>query len=140
MNVDSSIKLVQIVRAALIVSIALYLLIGEQAARRGPGASSSFYLAFTVIAISTIMAIMAVRRVLVLRAERTLATQPLDAAARQRWRAGYIVTYALSETVALYGFVLRMMGFSLSQVLPFYAVSLILMMFFSPRRPVSEIG
>ncbi len=137
---DAAIKSIQIIRAALIICIAFYLFVGEEVSRRTSGlASQTLYFAFTAFAISTIVAIVVLRRVMVLRAEKGLATQPLNSVLLQRWRAGYIFTYALSEAVALYGLVLRLTGFTLSQVLPFYAVSLILMIFFSPRRPINQI-
>ena len=44
-----------------------------------------------------------------------------------------MITYALCEAVALYGFILRIMGFSFRSVAPFYLASIILMIFFAPR-------
>ena len=138
---DATVKLIQIVRAALIFSIALYLLVGEQLAHRKiPAPDPVLYFALTGVAISTVVAIAVLRRVLVQRSERLLIKEPTNPAAMMRWRAGYIFTYALSESVALCGLVLRILGFDLIQILPFYAVALILMMFFNPRRPATEMG
>jgi cytochrome b561 len=138
---NTAIKLAQAVRAALIAGIALYLLVGERVARGAArGANPDLYLAMTIVAIFTVVAITVLRRVMVLRAERSLTVQPENAAALHRWRAGYLFTYVLSEAVALYGVMLRTAGFTLYQVLPFYAVAFILLIFFSPRRPVKEIG
>jgi F0F1-type ATP synthase membrane subunit c/vacuolar-type H+-ATPase subunit K len=81
-----------------------------------------------------------VRRLFVLRAEVTLAAQPEDATALNRWRAGYIITYALCEAMALFGLVLRVLGFTLSEVTPFYLVGFVLILVFTPRRPPAEIS
>jgi hypothetical protein len=84
--------------------------------------------------------ILVVRRTLVLQSAVALATRPNDVAALNRWRAGHIMTYALSEAIAIFGFALRIMGFSLSQVASFYIAGFILLLFFGPRRPVREIA
>jgi hypothetical protein len=128
-------KLLQTVRIALLVSIALYVFIGERIEQSRSGVPDrNFYFAITLFAITTVGMIFAVWRMFVLRSEATLADQPDDAAALKRWRTGHIFTYALCEIVALFGFVLRFMGFTLSEVVPFYIVGIALMLLFSPRR------
>ena len=78
------------------------------------------------------------RRKLVLGSELMLATQPDDRGALGRWRAGYIITWALCESIVLYGLALRFMGFTFVQVLPFLGAGFVLMLFFSPRKPVES--
>lgn len=134
-------KTVQMIRIALLVSIALYVLIGERVGQttvRAP--NRNLYFVLTLVAITTVGMIFAVRRLFVLRSEATLAAQTLaaqaeDTAALNRWRSGYIITYALSEAVAVFGLVLRIQGCTLSQVAPFYLVGFVLMLLFGPRRP-----
>ena len=79
--------------------------------------------------------ILLVRRTLILQFEATLRTSPTDVGTLNRWRSSYIVTYALSESLALFGLILRFMGFNLVQVVPFYLAGFILMLFFGPRQP-----
>jgi hypothetical protein len=132
-------KLLQAVRVALLVSIALYVFIGE---RMGESTAAvpdrNFYFAITLVAITTVGMTFAVRRLFVLRSEVMLAEHPEDPAALKRWRTGYIITYTLCETVALFGFVLRFVGFTLSEVTPFYLVGFVLMLLFAPRRASSR--
>jgi F0F1-type ATP synthase membrane subunit c/vacuolar-type H+-ATPase subunit K len=129
-------KLLQTVRIALLVSIALYVFIGERIGRSTQSTPDrNVYFAITLFAITTVGMTFAVWRLFVLRSEVILADQPEDTAALKRWRTGYIITYTLCETVALFGFVLRFMGFTLSEVAPFYVVGFALMLLFSPRRP-----
>jgi hypothetical protein len=129
-------KLLQTVRIALLVSIALYVFVGERIERSTQSAPDrNFYFAITLFAITTVGMTFAVWRLFVLRSEVILANQPEDTAALKRWRTGYIITYTLCETVALFGFVLRFMGFTLSEVAPFYVVGFALLLLFSPRRP-----
>jgi hypothetical protein len=46
-------------------------------------------------------------------------------------------TYTLCEALALLGLVLRFLGFSFQQSLPFYIASFVLLLFFGPREPIS---
>jgi F0F1-type ATP synthase membrane subunit c/vacuolar-type H+-ATPase subunit K len=132
-------KTVQMFRIALLVSIALYVYIGEvYSGERGgqsmaPDPNRNLYFLLTLVALTTVGMIFAVRRLFVLPSETKLAAAPEDAAALNRWRSGYIVTYALSEALALFGLVLRILGFTFSQVLPFYVVGFVLMLLFAPR-------
>ena len=47
-----------------------------------------------------------------------------------RWRVGYVVIYALSLSIALYGLVLPFMGFPMSAVAPFLLAGFALILFF----------
>jgi hypothetical protein len=138
---DAAIKILQTVRFALMLSVVLYVFVGETVAPNARTApNSAFYFAITLVAIVMVGMIVVTRRLLVRRSEELLAAEPSDSAALMRWRAGYIVTYAMSEALALLGFVLRILGFTLSQVAPFYIAGFALMLFFGPRRPFNEIG
>jgi hypothetical protein len=129
---------VQIIRIALLVSIAFCVVVGERAAL-GTAAvpNRNFYFVLTLVALTTVGMAFAVWRLFVLRSEALLAAQPDEGATLGRWRSGFIITYGLSEAVALFGLVLRIMGFSLSEVAPFYLVGFVLLLLFSPRRTKS---
>ena len=118
----------------------LYVFVGEQVPHPPKPTNVVFYYAMTFMAIAMIAAIFILHRIMVTGAEQTLGQNADDFASLYRWRAGYIVTYALCEAIALYGFVLRFVGFSLSQVAPFYLAGFVLILFFGPRRPSTEIG
>ncbi len=135
---NTSLKLLRMVWGALLVSILLYVLIGERAAHSRATLDPTMFRAIALVAILTVAILFMVRRVVVLRALRTLAGASNDSAALLRWRGGCIATFALCEAVALYGFVLRMQGFTLSQVAPFYISGMVLMVYFGPRRPASN--
>jgi FtsH-binding integral membrane protein len=136
---ESSLKALQVVRMAMLVSIVFYILIALLAPSAARPSPIVFY-AVTLMAISLVVVLFVTRRILVLRMETVLATQPQDERALARWRTGCIVTYCLSEAVALYGLVLHFLGFTLSEVAPFYLGGFILLLFFGPRRPPNGIG
>ena len=129
-------KTVQMIRIALLVSIALYVLVGERVGQQ-LAPDRNIYFVLTLVAITTVGIIFAVWRLFVLRSEATLAAQPEDVVALNRWRSGYMIAYALCEAVALFGLVLRILGFTLSEVAPFYLVGFVLLLLFGPRRPSS---
>lgn len=134
-------KTVGIVRIALLASIALYVFVGERVGKSLTSPPNrDLYFVLTLVALTTVGMIFAVWRLFVLRSEATLAVQPDDAAALNRWRSGYIIVYALSEAVALIGLLLRILGFTLSQVAPFYLVGFVLMLLFGTSRPSREIS
>ena len=89
--------------------------------------------ALTVVAVSVVILIFVMRRIQVFPAEAILQSQPEDAKALGRLRQGYLVTYALSLSIAMYGVVLHFVGFSISQIAPFFIAGFALIVFFGPR-------
>ncbi|HMC74261.1 MAG TPA: hypothetical protein VKG87_08160 [Terriglobales bacterium] len=122
------------IRAALIFAIAAYMFIGEKLAtgKAGP-ANTMLFQILAIIAVLNVVVILIIRRNMVRPSLAGLASNAGDGVALNRWRVGYVITYALCEAVALYGFILRIMGFSFRSVAPFYLASIILMIFFAPR-------
>ena len=133
-------KFLRTVQLAMLVSIGLYAFI---AARYGPASravSVAFVYAITAMAAFMVAAILLVRRTILQPARRILAEDPENAAALNRWRIAYILIFALSEAVALYGIVLRFVGAGFQQVVLFLLAGFVLMLSFGPRRPSNAIG
>jgi hypothetical protein len=137
---ESSLTLLRTVQVAMLISIGLYAFMAQG---YGPAPREvSLALIYTMAALAVFMigAILVVRGIFVKPAERALQENPENAVALNRWRAGYIVSFALSEAVALYGVLLRFVGLRFSQVVPFFVAGFILMLFFGPRRLSNAIG
>jgi hypothetical protein len=90
----------------------------------------------SLVAASEVIVIVLLRRKLVVPALTLLGTQPDDPSALARWQSGYIATWALSVCIALYGLVLRYLGFDFRQLLPFFIAGCALMVFYTPCPPV----
>jgi fatty acid desaturase len=129
-------RVLQIVRIVMLVSIVCYAFIGERLGQ-SVAPDRNLYFAITLVAITTVGIIFAVRRLFILRAEATLVSEPENAEALTRWRTGHLAIYALCESVALFGLVLRILGFNLSEVTPFYLAGFALILLFGPRKPSS---
>lgn len=134
--VETAIKIVRLLQIAMLLSVAMLVVVGEMVGSIPRLNNPTLFYALSLATITIVGVILVVRRTLVLQSAVTLAARPNDVATLNRWRAGYIMTYALSEAVAMFGLVLRLIGFSLSQVASFYIAGFILLLFFGPRRPL----
>jgi len=135
----SAVRVLRTIQIAMLVSIALYGFVGERIPAAGKPDPALFYV-LSLVSITVVGIILVVRRTLVLQSEETLRPANPDAATLSRWRSGYIATYALSEALALFGLILRAMGFTLGQVAPFYLAGFILILFFGPRQPSNQLS
>jgi hypothetical protein len=133
--VESAIKIVRLIQIAMLLSIAILVVAGETVGSIPRLSNPTLFYALSLATITIVGVILVVRRTLVMQSASTLASRPNDVPTLNRWRTGYIMTYALSEAIAMFGLVLRLIGFSLSQVASFYIAGFILLLFFGPRRP-----
>jgi hypothetical protein len=129
-----ALRTVRLIQIAMLVSIGIYAVVGEIAGARLTTDAKTLY-AISFASISLVGAILVVRKTLVLQSEEELKAKPGDPVVLARWKTGYIVSYALCEALALFGLLLRFMGFSLAQVWPYYAGALVLLLLFWPRLP-----
>jgi len=121
----------------MLVSIGIYAVVGEVAGARLTTDAKTLY-AISFASISLVGAILVVRKTMVLQSEAELRQKPGDPVAVARWKTGYLVTYALCEALALFGLALRVMGFTFTQVWPYYVGALVLLLLFWPRLPQAQ--
>jgi len=130
-------KLIQVIRFALAGAVVMYLfMILRIPATAKPNLLLLRGLGF--LAIVDVILVFVIRRILVFPAEAVLQNQPQDTKALARWKAGYIVAYAVSMSIALYGLVLHFFGFPLGQVVPLLLASFALFVFLGPKAMASE--
>jgi len=134
---ENAVKIVRLIQIAMLLSVGMFVLAGEMVGSIPRLSNPTLFYALSLATITIVGVILVVRRTLVLQSAATLAARPNDVATLNRWRAGYVMTYALSEAIAMFGLVLRLIGFTLSQVAYFYIAGFILLLFFGPRRPVT---
>lgn len=130
-----SLKTLRTMQWSMLVSILLYVAVGEILGPRIRHIDTGLSYVFSTLAVGIVGTIFVVRRTLVLRAASTLAMQPEDDISLSQWKTGYITTYALCEALALFGLVLRFRGSGLQQSLLFYIGGFVLLFFFRPRPP-----
>jgi hypothetical protein len=121
-------------RIGMLVSISIYALLIKQFPSSSH-ANPVVYYVIVLVAVWIVVGLQRFRRRLVKRSEGVLATSPEDPVAQRQWRTGYLLTYAFSEAIALYGVLLHFLGFRMAQVAPFLVAGAILILFYSPHRP-----
>jgi hypothetical protein len=132
-----TVRRLRVVQWTMLGSIVLYAVVGKIISFATHPADSSLSYVFTTAGVALVGMIFVVRRTLVLRPAEDLSSRPDDSISLSHWKSGYIATYALCEALALLGLVLRFLGFSFQQSLPFYVASFVLLLFFGPRKPIS---
>ena len=138
---DSAVRVLRALQVALLVSILLYLVLAMRLPTPTPAGTAPVVLAaLGFLAVMNVGIIFVLRRVLVRRSEAILGNNPEDRLALMHWRGGHIATYAVAESIALFGLILRFVGFTVPQVGPFFLAGFILLLFLGPRRPVNAIG
>jgi hypothetical protein len=133
----STVRRLRALRLAMLGSILLYAVLGEVLGSRTRVVDPSLSYVFTTAGVAIVGVIFVVRRTLVMRSAESLASRPDDSLSLGHWKSGYVTTYALCEGLALFGWILRLMGCSFQQSLPFYIGGFVLLFFFGPREPVS---
>jgi hypothetical protein len=82
----------------------------------------------------------ALRRFFAARLLAALSANLEDTAALVQWRASYVISYAVSESIAIYGLLLHFLGFSMKQVAPFLIAGFLLILFLAPSLPKPDIS
>jgi hypothetical protein len=132
-----ALKTLRMVQWAMLASIALYAIVGQIVGPAPHGVDSTLSYLFATLSVAIVGAIFVVRRTLVLRAGESLATQPEDSLSLNHWRTGYIATYVLCESLALFGLILRFRGSPVEASVYYYLGGFILLLFFWPRQPAA---
>jgi hypothetical protein len=134
-------RTVRLVQIAMLVSIVLYVLVGETVAGRlNREPANTLFHALSIVSISLAGATVVVRRTLVLPSEEQLKLRSDDNLAIRRWTTGYIFLYALCEVLGLFGFILRMDGFPFANVWGFYLGAFLLLLLYAPRASSAELS
>lgn len=131
---DATRRFIQTVRSLLGGAVVIYVFVILRIPSSSSTASPAILRALTAVAVIEIIILFALRKFQVLPVEAWLAQQPQDSKALVRLRQGYLVTYSLSLSVALYGLVLHFLGFSVSQVAPFFVAGFMLIALLGPKR------
>ena len=137
-GVSNALKLLRTLQLTLLGSIVLYAIVGEVVGPLRGSANPTLSYVLTTVGVAVVGMILVVRRTLVLRSATALAERPEDSLTLNHWKTGYIATYALCETLALFGLILRFMGFGFQQSVPFYAGGFVLLFFFGPKAPSQQ--
>lgn len=131
---DNQLRQLSLIRICLLLSIPVYVFL----ATRAPARATPQPLLFNVIAVVALLEAAAaffLRGKLISDAESTWRENPNTKSALARWFTANIAPWAMCLSIAIYGIVLRYLGYSFRSVAPFFVAGAVLMFCFPPRRP-----
>jgi hypothetical protein len=127
----------RILHSVFLLTVLLLAYAAEQMARTITGYSETYLGLIICLAILNGLQADYFRRKRLFPALEKLRRDPNDSSALQQWRRSITVNLALTEEIALYGFMLRFMGASRRVSWPFFVSALILMMLWRPQLELS---
>ncbi len=132
----SRLRMLRLAQWALIAAVLMFVRVGELAGGPGSNDWTWKHTLVTGFALWAVWGGFRFRRRMVNRSKSTLAKDASDLRAAKQWQAGQLVALAAAENIALWGLLIRAaVGGALWQASLFYAVSLALLLLWTPRLP-----
>ena len=94
---DASIRMLRILQIAMLVSIALYILVGERVGSVRQLSDPTIFYVLSMVTVTIVGVILVVRRTLVAHSAGILRDRPNDGTTLGRWRAGYVMLPAANN-------------------------------------------
>lgn len=132
-DIPGALRRLHTIQLAFLVSVGLYIYVGEIVRLVVP--PKNFVPMAAIAAGATVAGLWVVHRRMLEPARQRLREDPGNAFALKRWRDSYLILFSFCEALVLYGFMVRMLGGSLAQAVPFYACAVLAFVIFTPRRP-----
>jgi hypothetical protein len=133
-----TLKLVRMVWFWMIASIPVLVCLPELSGAPIRRQSRFFLQAISGMSILCAGGWLVLRRKYVVEGTRQLSNDRSDSRALRRWQTGQIISFAMSEAIAMYGLNLRYRGLTFSEAATFYIAGLLLMIFSFPRSPIED--
>lgn len=130
---QEAVKAARTLHGAFLISIPIYAAVGEFFGQTGAGPGKIIRGVLIAVSLMNVGIAQLFSRRIVTAAEETLARNSSDGTALGRWRQGHLITFALCESVALFGFAFRMLGGDLLQAAPLYVLAFALLLVWAPR-------
>jgi len=125
----------RLVHVAFFVSWFLFIFVIETAQpTRIANASMIIPAALGLIGFSEIGVGFFLRSKFIREAETVLRTEPENQAAKLKWRTGNFLSFCFAETITLFGVVLKFLGFGWNIAGIFFAVGMLLLILWTPRK------
>jgi F0F1-type ATP synthase membrane subunit c/vacuolar-type H+-ATPase subunit K len=134
---NPAIRVVRILQCAIIVSVLLFYYVLHVTHPAPQSVNANFQLAVVCCAIASAMAGFIMQRAIKNAPDRPNASGQ-KSTPRGRWLSGHVIRFATAESVALFGFVLGMMGSTSNVVIALFAGSLLLLVFWQPGEVPTE--
>jgi hypothetical protein len=136
---NPAIYTLRVMQCAMIVSVLLYIFVLHTLHPAAHAVNPSLQLAIVLCAIASAL-LGFIGQAAFRRAPSRMYSNPAGATLRGRWFAGHIIRFATAESVALFGFALRMMGSTSILVAVLFGGGLLLLLLWQPGScpPLNE--
>lgn len=131
---ENRLKQLPLIRLLLLLSVPVYIFLSMRAPVQ-PLPDPLLFRAIAFLAIAEAGVAFFLRARLISAAETAWQEVPETKAALARWLNANIVPWAMCLSIAMYGMVLRYVGYTFRSVTPFFLAGVLLMLCFPPRRP-----
>ena len=132
--INTALRQLRIIWLAMLVAVGAYSFLSFHADIHS-APQPIIFRAIALVAVSEVLLLFFFRRRFVLQNAQLLASGTENASALTQWRTAYIIVWAMSLSIGLYGLVLRYVGFDFRQVSIFFIAGGALMLLFAPRSP-----
>jgi F0F1-type ATP synthase membrane subunit c/vacuolar-type H+-ATPase subunit K len=140
LEIDKCMMTLKIIWAAIMMSLAVYLVVGRLVAPNMPSTMSNesfgmLRMALIALAIATLIAARFVKKLILSGGNRSAGPlQARPASANQKYTSAVIASLAMSESVGVYGLVLFLLGKEATDLYLLLGVSAAAMVYYRPRR------
>jgi hypothetical protein len=121
----------RIMQIAFVVSVLMFIFVLHTIHPAPHPVNASLQWAIVIVAIASAWTGFTMQR-MVLNAPDRPSSMGQSSTPRGRWLTGHVIRFATAESVALFGFVLCMMGSTSNLVIVLFAGSLLLLLFWQP--------
>lgn len=139
-TISTSFRTVLIMHRVMLAAAIFYAFLAERLAKSASVLPLSMAFSFGIVGIVVALVAFSFRMKMLFPAIEALRRNPQDAQALFRWRQAHILIMVLLLSVALFGFSLRFIGGSFWAVLPFYFVSVALLLLWAPNEMTPTNG
>jgi hypothetical protein len=128
---NPAIRVVRILQIAVIISVLLFMYVLHTIHPEPQSVNAAFQWSVVCCAVGSALAGFIMQRAILNAPDRPNSLGQTSTP-QGRWFTGHIIRFATAESVALFGFVLRMMGSYSNVVTALFAGSLLLLLFWQP--------
>jgi hypothetical protein len=130
---NASVRSMRVLHLVFLAAIVGYLYVAERFLQSTKDVPISLVESLAIVAVIMVVIAFIFRRTLLASAIKGLQRNASDATALGRWRTANILSMVLAVSVSMYGFALRVTGSSRRVSWPFFIVSIVLMLLWTPR-------
>jgi len=137
----SKLGTLRLIHAAFVVTIPLVAWVAQNSCPSASNDRTLWHWVITGLALYSALVGFSFRRKLMRRSEDAPRNDASNPKAVRQWRAAHFVGWAAAEAIAFYGVVLQMvLGGSIWEASFFYAVALLLLLLWTPRRSTTALS